>query len=452
MSRADQCNPAALPATQGELAGGDSPPSSGIGLEKPGNEGARDRSQFQFVLTIDGQNIEKTYQVRTKDIMLEENVDHAVSVLTVRFANMNVRFTDEDLWKEHTILKLSLGYKSTGVKPRGGKWICMGPKFTYGEGREGASQEITLTAYSQEFRMGRTEKRKVWKNVRDSDIAKKIAGLYGWGTEISQTNPVHEHVAQMNESDWKFLDRRARMYGYQLFVDDKGKLHFHKPKYPKKRTTLKYFMGEKSQLNGFTVWEEPAQHGKQVYASQVDPLTKELFNVNSQEVPDAITSGTKAKYKGGGRDKTTEVALDQAGNERKSKGTMDSKKIASLKGESDGGTKPVTDAQPRMFLFEEGHHQTRKELQAEVEGFSQHTRWLVKGQGQVIGLETMRAGDLVEIIGVGRNSGEYYIVSMKSKIQGGAYTSYFNAIRTWIGNTAGSLAVLRKVPLLEVPL
>ena len=439
MGRADICHPTLVvegvqplgePRSIPPRTGLTGKSAEGFSLNRAGSPNKRDRSNFKFMLEIDGHNIEEDYQTYVRDIIVEESIDHSISKLTVRFHNRDLAFIDEELWKEHSILNLWIGYKYTGIQKRGNNWICMGAKKVYPVGESNAENAIVLTAYSQEFRLGRTQKRKVWTNVRDSEIAEQIAAIYGWGADVEQTDPVHQHVAQMQESDWKFLDRRARMYGYQLFVDDNDVLHFHPPRYIKSGIKLCYFRGDEGQLNGLTVWQETAQYGKEVFGSQVDPLSKELFNVSSQEMPDEVTTKTQnsAEYPVWG-----------------------SQDISSMPDEEDDRSNPESEEQPRIFLYEEGHHQTRTELQREVEGFSQHTRWLIKAKGQVIGLEGLRVGEVIEILDIGRHSGEYYITSLESKIISGKFTSFFNCTRTWTGDVMGSMVRNSQVDLVEVP-
>lgn len=363
-----------------------------------------DRSQAQFILTFDGEKIDFTYQPYIKSICVDETCDHAISSIKIRVLNENNRFGDDSVWLQHKTIQLWTGYPTTGLKKRGNLFYSMGPRIVYPDHK--GTVEIAITGYGEEFRMGRTEKRRVWTNAVDSDIATTIASEYGWKIDAEETTTLYEHVMQANESDWKFLDRRARIYGYQLYVED-GTLHFHPPRYRNSGIRLVYKDGQDSQLNGFTAWQDPLQYGKEVQADQIDPLSKEIFTVTSQEIEDEVTQKTKAAYTQGSITSSTD--------------------ISSLDGD-----------QPRLFMFEEGHRQNSVNLQNEVEGFSQYTRWLVQGEGSVVGLENLKVRDVIEVIGIGRDSGQYYIQSLSSKIVAGQFLTNFKVARTWRGGTKGS--------------
>jgi hypothetical protein len=373
------------------------------------------RSQAQFVLTFDGEKIDFTYQPYIKSICVDETCDHAISSIKIRVLNENNRFGDDSVWREHKKIQLWTGYPTTGLQRRGNTFYSMGPKIVYPNNK--GTIEILITGYGEEFRLGRTEKRRTWTNMVDSEIASSIASEYGWTADVEETTTLYEHVMQANESDWKFLDRRARIYGYQVYVED-GTLHFHSPRYRDSGVRLVYKDAQDSQLNGFTAWQEPLQFGKEVQADQIDPLSKEIFTVNSQEIDDEITQKTKSAYKYGT--------------------VISSTDISSLDGD-----------QPRLFMFEEGHRQNSQNLQREAEGFSQFTRWLVQGEGSVVGLENLRVRDVIEVFGIGRDSGKYYIQELSSKILAGQFLTTFRVSRTWRGGTRGSRLGVKEVPLTQ---
>jgi hypothetical protein len=101
-------------------------------------------------------------------------------------------------------------------------------------------------------------------------------------------------------------------------------------------------------------------------------------------------------------------------------------------------------------MFEEGHRQSLERLQAEVEGFSQSTRWLVGGSGNTIAIEDLRVRDTLEFVAVGRDSGEYYIKELTTRIRPrGGTVSEFKVSRTWRGGSQGSRVKLEAVDLIK---
>jgi len=84
---------------------------------------------------------------------------------------------------------------------------------------------LTITGYDQSHRLHRGRKTATFNDVTDSDLARKIASGAGLriGT-IDATRRTLPHVSQVNESDWNFLQSRARESGYRVFVKE-GKFH-----------------------------------------------------------------------------------------------------------------------------------------------------------------------------------------------------------------------------------
>jgi uncharacterized protein len=370
------------------------------------------RENVQYVLTIGGRDIINDYQNYVEGITVRESCDFSISTIKITFYNERCKFTDESLWDRGKIIEMRLGYPGTSLVKRGGKFISQGPSIEH----VGGKKKIVLIGYSEEMRLGKTEQRVIWQNRRDHEIAQEIAKKNKFGYQGTPTDPFYDHVAQVNESDYKFLDRRARYYGYQVYVED-GILHFHPPTYKKSGIVLRYHESDNNRGNlyDFKAWEYPYQHGKIVTAAQIDPLSKEVFTVTSTEDEDEVTKSTKGSFQGS---------------------TVPSAAIASL-----------AEAQPQMFMFEEGHRQSNKTLLKEVNEFSKYTRWLVLGEGSCIARETMKVRTCVELMGLGRDSGEYYINDLTTKIYGGIATSVFKVIRTWRGASSGSRGASQAVNL-----
>ena len=93
-----------------------------------------------------------------------------------------------------------------------------------------AGSRAVLRGYDQSHRLHAGRVTETYQNVKDSDLARTVAqraNLQAGKIDDSQTT--HDHVSQVNLSDWDFLKARAAEIGFELAVSD-GKLHFRKPK------------------------------------------------------------------------------------------------------------------------------------------------------------------------------------------------------------------------------
>jgi uncharacterized protein involved in type VI secretion and phage assembly len=92
-----------------------------------------------------------------------------------------------------------------------------------------AGSRAIVRAYDPSHRFHRGRQTDTYVGMKDSDIARKIAQRIGVevGT-VEDSGPVLPHVSQANETDWAFLERRAREIGFEVAVNE-GKFHFRKP-------------------------------------------------------------------------------------------------------------------------------------------------------------------------------------------------------------------------------
>jgi hypothetical protein len=359
-----------------------------------------DRRAPIYVVEIEGTDLAQAAMAGNVEQVLVEESCGVIPVARVVLYNERLRLTDDALFREGNRMTIRTGYPLTGLEKRG-TFILAAPRFAFRKGKE---PTITLTAYGEQILLAREQKRRVFKKRRDSDIAEEIAGEHGFAADVERTDPVHEQVAQMNETDAQLLLKRARLHGYELSVRD-GTLHFHPPRFEDSGVQILYDKGEKSGLGKLDVTARTHLMGAEFRASQIDPLKKEVFDLASREVPDPITKEVQ------GRSREPLVMA---------------RELASVDGR-----------QPVIFLTGEGHEQTREQVERQNEAYSQHTRWLVEGEGEAIGLEKVRAGTMIEILGIGRIGGWYLITAARHDISAG-YRLVFSVRRAWHGAPGAS--------------
>lgn len=372
-------------------------------------------------VSINGKILSSTYDEKIEKIIIHERHEHAMSSCEVHFNNDEFQYTDEQLWGEHLPIRVVGGYSTTGMRNLGGTFYSMGPTYYY-PGLADENPRIILKGVSEEFLLGRTEERVVWQNLRDDQIASQIAEKHGLLAAVQDTGEQFEQVAQVNESDWKFLDRRARLYGYQLFVEN-SILHFHQPFFRESGIRLHYNIGEESQVGQLIVEGNPYQRGVDVQMTQINPTTKEWFDLVSSRENDDISRMTMAAFQ---NDENNSL-IDRWDNMTQFGGNV-----------------------PRRFMMETGHRQTAPLLQPQLNGTSQSTRWLVTAEADVIGVEWFRARDVIEIVGCGRNSGKYYVTDVIHQFEGTTYTCKLMLTRTWTGSSTFTYGGKSESVLVEV--
>ncbi|HVH64959.1 MAG TPA: VgrG-related protein [Candidatus Acidoferrum sp.] len=90
--------------------------------------------------------------------------------------------------------------------------------------------QSVIRGYDKSHRLHRGRRTETYKNVTDSDVARKVAQRAGLTIgQIDSTSGTFELVSQANQSDWDFLKARAREIGYEMAMED-GKFSFRQPK------------------------------------------------------------------------------------------------------------------------------------------------------------------------------------------------------------------------------
>jgi phage protein D/phage baseplate assembly protein gpV len=123
---------------------------------------------------------------------------------------------------------IEVGVVATGRGAATGDALFKG-EITGLEGDYGVGgQRVVLRAYDLSHRLHRGRRTEAYKNKKDSDIARQLAADAGLQVAtVDDSRTVHEHVSQINLTDWEFLKARAREIGFEVGVND-GKFNFRR--------------------------------------------------------------------------------------------------------------------------------------------------------------------------------------------------------------------------------
>jgi len=376
------------PIAGSEILGNHSP------QPRPTTEEPRERAEVNFSIM----GLSPADQI-VREIYVEETVGFELPLARISLSNLDKQLKSTIAAKEQTEFKVMLGWKNPGIQSHG-TFIVQRPKFKYMEGQGGIDVEII--AYGEAVKLGATERRVAYKKQRDSDIARTVAGRYGFGTDIETTDLVHEQVIQANESDYKFLARRAKLYGYFLYVED-GILHFHRPRPRESGIKLTCLEPGQTNLSNFAVHSRTFMRGLKLKLTQLDPITKDEIDEQSSEDPDPMQGHFEHKN---WRDLVTIPGVGQ----------------------------------PERFITNEGHEQQSPLLKRQIDRMAQSTRYVIAGKGTSIGLESLRANDFIRIEGIGRSSGRYFVSKAIHHLSGRqqqGHTVQFEVVRVGAGENEG---------------
>ena len=326
-----------------------------------------------------------------------EETARGLSRAKVIFTNQNQIFTDHELLQGSNLeVEIFNGYVGTRLQSRG-RFLASVPKYCF---RNPVFSTITLDCYGEEWLLSRSEERRVYQDLRDSEIAEQIAQRYRLETDIQRTPKVYEHVAQLNVTDMEFLENRALLYGYDVYIEN-GVLHFHEPRFEDSNLTLFYGGGEQGVLETFRVEIDPWVKGASWTKSGIDRLTGEEWELRRTGQFDPVAS--EIRRRGG-------------------PGFQTGSELAAAQGQ-----------QPRRYIVGDGHALSQEEARNQVEGYAKAAEWVVVGSGTVRGIELMRPRTTVRILGVGYLSGDYYVTKVCHRIDADGYNMSFEVTRPGVG-------------------
>jgi phage protein D len=249
---------------------------------------------------------------------------------------------------------------------------------------------LEIRGYDRLHRLRFGSKRRSFKDMKDSDIASKIAKEAGLKADVEDTGTVIPYLLQNNQSNYEFLLERAKRIGYELLVQDKS------------------FIFRKSK-------EDKAPDLILEYGFDFDDLKIRLRT---------LTEGSTVEVRGWGvKDKSEITGTATDGSEKTTMAGSVSGFGLAKKSFGDSSIAVVDDvvqdAAEAGKLAEARYNTILKEF--------------ITGEGKTIGNPKIRAGKTIDIKKIGTKfSGTYYIAATTHSINDNGYMTTFKIKRTGI--------------------
>lgn len=177
----------------------------------------------QVNIKIGGVELQRGVMVKLVSVSIDQHT-HLPDLFILRFNDPGLELINGkelDLTKEVEISAEREDGQSVVLTK--GEITAIEPNFG-----EGMTAELVVRGYDKSHRLYRETKTKAYVNVKDSDLARDLAGQVGLQAVVDATSTVYDHIFQHNQTDLEFLRRRAWRIGYECFVEQ-GKLYFRKP-------------------------------------------------------------------------------------------------------------------------------------------------------------------------------------------------------------------------------
>ena len=319
-----------------------------------------------FTIKVDGKALDEALLHDLVDLVVDSNLQ-LTDLVTLQFYSADASLVDAATFEIGKSIEVTLVDTNLSSEPVlslfKGEITSLEPTFT-----ENGYVQMMLRGYDKSHRLHRGKKTRTFANKTDSDIVKQIAGEVGLKTDVDSTNPTHAHVWQNNQTDMEFLRGRAHRLNYFLYVDAE-KLYFKKT-VPSSGRPVELTWGR--ELRVFRPLMSAAHQVNKVIVRSWDPQKKEA-------VAGTATSPSSTKNQGG---------------------------------VSEGGGSVAKSAFSTAETIVVSYPQIVK---AEADAIAQglldrlHDRF-VRAEGTCVGNPHIKAGQAIDIVGVGtRFSGSYIV-------------------------------------------
>jgi phage protein D len=194
-----------------------------------------------FSIRVNGSALPAAARADFRSVTVQEDLQ-ALSMFTLELHNwddvkLQVSWSDARQFAVGNEVEIWLGYVGDLHKVMVAEITSLEPVFTSDQ-----PPLLLVRGYDHRHRLARGRKTRTFAQMKDSAIASQIAREAGLRAQVDDTKVTLSYVIQGNQSDWGFLQRRASLIGYEIYVKDKV-LHFRRPK-PEAPPAGKLSLGE----------------------------------------------------------------------------------------------------------------------------------------------------------------------------------------------------------------
>lgn len=294
----------------------------------------------------------------------------ALSMFTLRLVNWDMdqrkmTWSDDVLFALGSVVEIQMGYVNHLATLLVGEITGIEPEMGLQE-----MPMVTVRGYDRRHRLLRGQKTRTFRQMKDSDMIRQLAGDGGLSAQVTDSQVLHDYVVQHNQSDLEFMLERAQRIGYEVVVEDKT-LYFRPPAY--------------GESEGITL-----THG--------GDLLEFYLRLSSLQTTDQLSVR--------GWDPGAKKAL-----------------VATVSAGSEGSTMAGTTSGPAAMASAFGQNglvstahpvATQSEADQIAQGrFQAMALGYIMGEGLCSGRTDLRAGMVIKLVGLGQQfSGRYYVTAV----------------------------------------
>jgi phage protein D/phage baseplate assembly protein gpV len=180
----------------------------------------------QVMIKISNQNVSEAFMDALDEVVVDSSL-YLPDMFTIRLDDPRLEWADNgsllDIGKE---VEISVKTSSEIGEQEGvlikGEITALEPHFSTTD-----RTTMLVRGYDKSHRLHRGRKTRTFLQVKDSDLASRIAGEAGLTPQVDATTVTYDYALQNNQTNMEFLLARAERIGYQVYAAE-GKLYFKK--------------------------------------------------------------------------------------------------------------------------------------------------------------------------------------------------------------------------------
>lgn len=177
-----------------------------------------------FKITLDGKPLSKDLAPQLHQIEVVQSVG-LIDMAVLTLGNPHGIVADHPCFKHGADLVIKAGYLGQIEKVFQGDVISIEPDFP-----TSGTPTVIVRAYDRLHRYHRDRKQRVFLDQKVSDVISTLASEEGLSAKVEATKGPREYLLQNNQSNVELIHELARREGYEVEVDDAGKLFVGKPR------------------------------------------------------------------------------------------------------------------------------------------------------------------------------------------------------------------------------
>lgn len=321
------------------------------------------------------------------NIIVDDDVN-LPSLFTIEMEGLNqaagkIAYIDDSRFQVGHTVEIRLGYGKLETLMQG-EITGLEPGFVYDR-----LPTLKIRGYDRRHRLQRGGKTRTFVQQKDSAIATQIANEANLTAQVQDTGVIHDYVMQGNQTDWEFLQERAKYIQYEVKVNDR------------------------------TLLFQPVAH------AESETLTLTWESDLWEFYPQLSTVGQVTEVTVRGWNPQDKVAIAESAK----KGA----EVTKMGGQQTGVEVSETFGQAVEIVSDRPLATVAEAQQLAQAYFNQNVLAFITGEGTCRGKPQLRAGNVIAIQGIGqRFSGRYYVTSARHHYQQKGYKTHFTVQRNAI--------------------